>query len=192
MQVDEDCQFGEFLIEPSQNSLTKAGESQQVPPRVMDVLMYLIVHRDRIVPADELLDAFWPGRVVEESTIHRQINQIRKVLGDSAQNPKYIKTVSKRGYQAVALVAPATLVTPAALTVDPLQDTRAELARADVAAPGEALARETDQQAANPASGDHRRAGTDTVASTLAKQFPVADGGAGTGCRWLDWVVVRA
>ena len=68
----------------------------------MDLLTHLIKNSDRIVPANELLETFWADRVVEESTIHRHISQIRTALGDSAKEAKYIKTVSKRGYQAVA------------------------------------------------------------------------------------------
>ena len=73
---------------------------RQVSPRGMDVLVHLLKNSDRIVPANELLETFWTDRVVEESTIHRHISQIRTALGDSAKEAKYIKTVSKRGYQA--------------------------------------------------------------------------------------------
>ena len=84
--------------------MIKEGVGHQLPPRAMDVLIYLIKHNDRVVSGGELLDTFWVGRVVEESTIHRQISRIRTAVGDSAREAKYIKTVSKRGYQAVAPV----------------------------------------------------------------------------------------
>ena len=101
---DERRQFGEFVIDGTRNTVTSSAGSQQVPARVMDVLLYLMKHRDRVVSTDELLSTFWEGRIVEESTIHRIISQIRSALGDSARNPRYIRTVSKRGYQAVAEV----------------------------------------------------------------------------------------
>ena len=56
----------------------------------------------RTVSVDELLERFWARVVVEESTIHRRISQIRQALGDSARNPSYIATVPKRGYRIVA------------------------------------------------------------------------------------------
>lgn len=96
--------FGEVEIQPDQNTVIKEGVGHQLPPRAMDVLIYLIKHNDRVVSGGELLDTFWVGRVVEESTIHRQISRIRTAVGDSAREAKYIKTVSKRGYQAVAPV----------------------------------------------------------------------------------------
>jgi DNA-binding winged helix-turn-helix (wHTH) protein/TolB-like protein len=98
------CQFGEFEIQPDFNTITHGDTTVSLSPRVMDVLMHLIKNNDRVVPANELLETFWADRIVEESTIHRHISQIRTALGDSAKEAKYIKTVSKRGYQAVALV----------------------------------------------------------------------------------------
>lgn len=104
LALDEKCRFGEYLIHPDTKRVILNGAATEVSARVMDVMMYLIVHHDRVVSADELLAQFWAGRVVEESTIHRIISQIRTALGDSARDPQYVKTVSKRGYQAIAPV----------------------------------------------------------------------------------------
>lgn len=104
-ELTSSYRFGEFLIQPLNNSISKDGESQQITPRMMDMLIYLITHHERVVSHTELLDHVWAGRVVEESAIHRHISQVRIALGDSARNPTYIKTISKRGYQAIATVA---------------------------------------------------------------------------------------
>jgi TolB-like protein/DNA-binding winged helix-turn-helix (wHTH) protein/Tfp pilus assembly protein PilF len=105
-------QFGDFDIQPDFNTITHDDVTRQLSPRVMDVLMHLIKNSDRVVPANELLETFWTDRVVEESTIHRHISQIRTALGDSAKEAKYIKTVSKRGYQAVAPIKVITAPLP--------------------------------------------------------------------------------
>ena len=96
--------FGEFELLPDHSIVRRNDKSRSLSPRVMDLLIYLVVNNERVIAAEELLDRFWQGRVVEESTIHRHISQIRAVLGDSARDPQYIKTVSKRGYQAIAPV----------------------------------------------------------------------------------------
>ena len=106
-------QFGDFEIQPDFNTITRDGATSQLSPRVMDVLVHLIKNSDRIVPSDELLETFWAGRVVEESTIHRHISKVRIALGDSAKEAKYIKTVSKRGYQAVASIRAVAAIAPA-------------------------------------------------------------------------------
>jgi adenylate cyclase len=102
--LDNQCEFGGIQIQPDLNTIVRDGETKKVSPRVMDVLMYLITHSDRVIGADELLTEFWPGRVVEESTVHRLISQIRGALGDSASEQRFIKTISKRGYQAIASI----------------------------------------------------------------------------------------
>ncbi|MFT6436202.1 MAG: TolB-like protein/DNA-binding winged helix-turn-helix (wHTH) protein [Candidatus Azotimanducaceae bacterium] len=119
-------QFGEFEIQPDFNTITRDGLTSQLSPRVMDVLMHLIKNSDRIVPANELLETFWTDRVVEESTIHRHISQIRAALGDSAKEASYIKTVSKRGYQAVAAIKVISAPVPAEAKVHPVPDEPAQ------------------------------------------------------------------
>ncbi len=96
--------FGDWLIEPRLNRISRGDEEKQLEPLTMNVLAYLVENAGEVVSQDALLQHFWPGRVVEESTIHRRINQIRRALGDDAKHPLYIETISKRGYRAIASV----------------------------------------------------------------------------------------
>ncbi|MDA1299788.1 MAG: winged helix-turn-helix domain-containing protein [Proteobacteria bacterium] len=118
------CRFGDYRIDQQYNAVEKGGETTSVSPLVMDVLVHLIRYRDRVVSAEELLTTFWPGRIVEESTVHRVISQIRNALGDSARDAMYIRTVSKRGYQAVAEVSMGDW---AVNTTNPQRDTSPEV-----------------------------------------------------------------
>jgi TolB-like protein/DNA-binding winged helix-turn-helix (wHTH) protein/Tfp pilus assembly protein PilF len=97
-------QLAQLTIEPDLNQLVKDGESIHLEPTSMDVLVYLIENARRVVPAGELLERFWADSIVEESTIHRRIAQIRQALGDNARHPIYIETVLKRGYRVIAEV----------------------------------------------------------------------------------------
>ena len=56
--------FGDVEIRPDLNLIFQQGEEKTVTPRVMDILVYLVVNRERVVSSDELLAQFWPGRVV--------------------------------------------------------------------------------------------------------------------------------
>jgi DNA-binding winged helix-turn-helix (wHTH) protein/TolB-like protein/Flp pilus assembly protein TadD len=96
--------FGDWRVEPELNRLSRDGEELQLEAKTMDVLAYLIEHHDRIVPAEELLDQVWAERVVEQSTVHRRISQLRNALGDDSKDPSYIQTIVKRGYRAIAPV----------------------------------------------------------------------------------------
>lgn len=97
-----DFQLGDLIVKPELNELLKDGVPAHLDPLLMDILVNLVENAPRIVSADELLDQFWAGAVVEESTIHRRISQIRQALGDDARNPTYIATVPKRGYRVIA------------------------------------------------------------------------------------------
>lgn len=71
-------------------------------PKSLDVLLQLVEHRDRIIDKDQLLQAVWPGRVVEENNLTQAISSLRKAFGVSGGDHRYIVTVPGRGYRFVA------------------------------------------------------------------------------------------
>ncbi|HEY9378521.1 MAG TPA: alpha/beta fold hydrolase [Jiangellaceae bacterium] len=74
-------------------------------PQAFDVLVYLVRHRDRVVPKAELMDEVWHGRFVSESAVTSRIKQARRALGDNGQSQRMIRTLHGRGYRFVADVA---------------------------------------------------------------------------------------
>jgi DNA-binding winged helix-turn-helix (wHTH) protein len=70
----------------------------------MDVLVYLAAEAGRVVSKEELLAAVWGGAFVEEGALSQAVHSLRKALGDSARQPRYIQTIPKRGYRLVARV----------------------------------------------------------------------------------------
>jgi DNA-binding winged helix-turn-helix (wHTH) protein len=68
----------------------------RVEPRVMDVLVYLADHADRIVSKEELIEHVWKTRFVTDDVLTVTIYALRKALGDAARRPLYIETVSRR------------------------------------------------------------------------------------------------
>src|SRR5262249_13857242 len=66
----------------------------KVEPRVFDVLLHLLRHRERVVAKQELLDAFWPGLAVSDSVLPRCVAAARRAVGRRA-----IRTAHGRGYQ---------------------------------------------------------------------------------------------
>jgi len=73
-------------------------------PKAVETLLVLIEHRDRVVPKDELLKLLWPDSFVEESNLSQNIFLLRKALGDTVQERRYILTVPGRGYQFMGTV----------------------------------------------------------------------------------------
>jgi DNA-binding winged helix-turn-helix (wHTH) protein len=73
-------------------------------PKAFELLVYFIQHRGRLLEKQEILDAVWDGTFVSENALTRVVAQLRKALGDEAQESKYIETVPKRGYRFIAPV----------------------------------------------------------------------------------------
>src|SRR5687768_11383783 len=96
--------FGTTCVDASRMSLTRDGVAVSLEPKAMDVLLYLLAHRDRLVTKDELLDAVWKDTFVTPNALTRAIAQVRKALADDAHEARVIETVSKRGYRIIAPV----------------------------------------------------------------------------------------
>lgn len=106
--------FEGVCVDRSRMTVERDGVAISLEPKAMDVLLYLLAHRDRLVTKDELLDAVWKDTFVTPNVLTRAIAIIRKALGDDAQEARIIATVSKRGYRFIAAVteAPAADSTP--------------------------------------------------------------------------------
>jgi predicted ATPase/DNA-binding winged helix-turn-helix (wHTH) protein len=96
--------FGTFELDTGAVELRHRGELVAVEPRVFDVLVYLVRHRDRVVPKEELLDEVWGDRFVSESALSSCVRHIRRVLGDDGTAQRLIRTARGRGYRFVAPV----------------------------------------------------------------------------------------
>jgi predicted ATPase/DNA-binding winged helix-turn-helix (wHTH) protein len=91
--------FGPFSLFPDRFVLACDGASQQLTPRLLGVLQYLIRNRDRVVTKEELINDVWSGSFIEEGIVARTVSTLRALLGDVAESPKYIQTVSRVGYR---------------------------------------------------------------------------------------------
>lgn len=99
--------FGDWLVEPHLNRLSKEGVEHQLEPLTMDVLADLLANPDQVVTMDEILDRVWSGRHGEPSMVVKRVNQIRAALNDDPKQPTYIETIAKRGYRTIAPIVPA-------------------------------------------------------------------------------------
>lgn len=103
-----------FCLDVAARELWHGGERVEIQRRVLDLLIFLVRNHNRTVSKDELQDAVWPGTIVTEAALTRAVMKVRKALGDSASEPRYVETVHGEGYRLVAAVKPleAGLVTP--------------------------------------------------------------------------------
>lgn len=96
--------FGPFSLDPEIRVLLRHGEPIALTGKALDTLLVLVERRGRLVDKDELLSRLWPGTVVEEANLSQSIFAVRKILGDTPKDHRYIATVAGRGYQFVAPV----------------------------------------------------------------------------------------
>jgi DNA-binding winged helix-turn-helix (wHTH) protein/TolB-like protein/Tfp pilus assembly protein PilF len=99
--------FADVVVELDRYCLVKRGESKKITPRAFEVLNYLIEHRERVVEKQELFEQIWKDSFVSDNALTRAIREIRQVIGDDADAPRYIETVPKRGYRFIAEISDA-------------------------------------------------------------------------------------
>ena len=140
--------FADFRLDPDNACLWRGTQSVALTPKAFDVLHYLVTHPDRLVTKDTLLDAVWPETAISEAVVRIAIGELRRVLGDTAQAPRFIVTVHRRGYRFVAPVVAhiAEVPGPAAPATPAAPQTRA-------AGPSAVPALPPDRPAASPCPG---------------------------------------
>src|SRR5579864_3450397 len=106
--------FAPFRLDVVNQCLWRGQTRVSLMPKPFAVLRYLVEHAGRLVTQDELLSAIWPETYVQPEVLRRYILEIRRVLGDTAANPRFVETLPKRGYQFIAPVTDADVATPAA------------------------------------------------------------------------------
>jgi len=92
--------FGRCEVRPASRDLLVDGRHRHIQPLPFDLLLYLIVHRERVLTIDALLDAIWGGQIVRPGSITVAINRIRSVLPDAGRH--IIRTYHRVGYRFVA------------------------------------------------------------------------------------------
>ena len=114
--------FANFELDEQLFQLRQAGEVQKLEPKTFDLLLYLLHHRDRVVSKDELLDKVWPGQVVSESVLPRNVRVLRQVLGDDRTSQRFIETAHGRGYRFAAEASDAEAATHPGVVAEDVPD----------------------------------------------------------------------
>jgi DNA-binding winged helix-turn-helix (wHTH) protein/TolB-like protein len=102
----DDVEFGPFRFELTSGALSRRGTSVRLQPQPARVLALLVSRPGEVVSRDELRQQVWSeGTYVDfERGLNFAIAHIRAALGDSADAPRYIETVHRRGYRFIAAV----------------------------------------------------------------------------------------
>src|SRR5246500_1604837 len=114
--------FGVFELDLRAGELRKHGVRVRLQEQPLQVLATLLEHPGEIVTREELQKKLWPADtfVDFDHGLNKVINKIREALSDSAESPRFVETVSRRGYRFLAEVRPAD-VAPASSREVPTQ-----------------------------------------------------------------------
>ncbi len=92
-------EFGQFRMDPARKILWRDGEPVNLTSKAFEMLQVLIERSGKVVSKDELMQALWPDSFVEESNLTQHISVLRKALGETPQDHRYILTIPGRGYR---------------------------------------------------------------------------------------------
>jgi Tol biopolymer transport system component/DNA-binding winged helix-turn-helix (wHTH) protein len=106
--------FDGFEADVRSEELSRAGRRLRLPHQSFRVLAMLLEKAGQLVTREELRARLWPaGTLVEyDQRLNAAVNRLREALGDSAEAPRFIETLPKRGYRFIAAVEPPALPTP--------------------------------------------------------------------------------
>src|ERR1700686_3373699 len=98
--------FGVYEADPGSGELRKSGVRLRVQEQPFQVLLTLLRRPSEVVTREELRQQLWPEDtfVDFDHSLNTVINKLREALSDSAANPRFIETLSRRGYRFVAPV----------------------------------------------------------------------------------------
>jgi DNA-binding winged helix-turn-helix (wHTH) protein len=97
-------EFETFRLEMTTHQLWDGKTYVNLPPKIYRLLLYFLQHAGQLISREELFNTVWDGRIVEDSALRLSINTLRKILQDDRKTPRFISTVSKRGYRFLANV----------------------------------------------------------------------------------------
>jgi TolB-like protein/DNA-binding winged helix-turn-helix (wHTH) protein/cytochrome c-type biogenesis protein CcmH/NrfG len=99
--------FGQFVLDSSRRTLSRADSPISLTPKAFDVLLFLAQNPNRLVTKEELLQAVWGDTIVEEGNLTQYISHLRKALGDDSEDSHLIVTIARKGYRFTAHVTVA-------------------------------------------------------------------------------------
>ena len=121
--------FDAFHLDSARRLLRRGDEVIALAPKAFDVLLLLVEAGGRVVSKQELLDRVWSGLFVEEANLPQNISLVRKALGESPRDHRFIVTIPGTGYRFAAPVqaaGAAAKTTPESVAVLPFTNASAD------------------------------------------------------------------
>src|ERR1700685_3197167 len=118
--------FGSFEVDIEEGRLTKAGIRIRLQEQPFRILILLLESSGQLVTREQIRDELWSNDTFVEfdNALNTAVGKLRAALSDSADNPRFLETVPRRGYR---FVAPVTVPSESQTLDDPVQSTLVEV-----------------------------------------------------------------
>ncbi|MBL8781173.1 MAG: winged helix-turn-helix domain-containing protein [Alphaproteobacteria bacterium] len=110
--------IGSYIACSDSDMLYGEGVQHKLERRAMEALVLLCANAGQVVKKDELIEGVWGRLAVSDHSVAMVISQLRRAFRDDARAPRYIETITKRGYRLIA-TCEAVVETPAPVAVAP-------------------------------------------------------------------------
>ena len=97
-------EFGLFRLDISERTLSLEGDPVMLTPKVFDLLVLLVENHGRLLEKEEIINELWAESFVEEANLNVNISALRRAIGETPSEQKFIETVPRRGYRFIAEV----------------------------------------------------------------------------------------
>jgi eukaryotic-like serine/threonine-protein kinase len=97
-------EFGPFRVDPEKQVLLRENQPVPITPKTFETLLILVRNSREVLSKDDLMKELWPDSFVEEANLSQNIFMLRKALGDTPEDRRYIVTLPGKGYRFVAEV----------------------------------------------------------------------------------------
>jgi TolB-like protein/Tfp pilus assembly protein PilF len=106
--------FGTFEVDLRAGELRKQGVKIKLQEQPFQILAMLLANPGQVVTREELRSKLWPADtfVDFDHGLNKSINKLREALGDSAENPRFVETLPRRGYRFLASIEGAREAVP--------------------------------------------------------------------------------
>ncbi|HEU4388171.1 MAG TPA: winged helix-turn-helix domain-containing protein, partial [Blastocatellia bacterium] len=106
--------FAEFELDTNQSRLARAGKEIPLQPKVFEALLLLVRNQGQLVTKQQLMEALWPETFVNDEALAQIIFKLRRSLGDTRDEPRFVRTVLKRGFRFLpeVIIASTSVETP--------------------------------------------------------------------------------
>jgi Tol biopolymer transport system component/DNA-binding winged helix-turn-helix (wHTH) protein len=97
--IEKSYHFADWKFNPMDGQLNSKQKCLRLQPRLSQLLYLLVSNQGRLLSRNELIDAVWKDKLVNEDALSRCVAELRAALGDNTAKPIFIETVPKKGYR---------------------------------------------------------------------------------------------